>query len=233
MTAFLASVYPWYCRICGEKAEGSGICHSCQGYLPWIGTNHLCSTCSLPLKINQGEDLICGQCQKAPPFYDQLSSVFWYQPPIDDLITELKYFNCWENAQTLVELTKHSFLDNCADSLVVPMPSHPVRVKQRGFNVAYEFIKLFKQVHSFECDKDLVLRVINTSPQMGKNKIQRKKNVHKVFRTKKPLVKKHITILDDVVTTGATVNELSRCLKKAGAEKVTVWTIARTREHRK
>ena len=225
----LGSIYPWHCRICGEQTQNQGFCDACQRYLPWIGGNDHCRICSLPLKLNRGKDLICGQCQKIPPYYYQLNSAFWYEAPIDDLITELKYFKCWENAQTLVELTKQNFLDSCADTLVVPTPSHPIRVKQRGFNVAYELIKLFKQGHSFESDNTLVNRVINTEPQMGKNKTERKKNVHKVFCANKTLSNKHITIVDDVVTTGATVNELSRCLKNAGAEKISVWTIARTR----
>jgi len=228
-------IYPWYCCVCGAQTCHKGVCDQCESYLPWSEQVTQCDVCALPLVTEVSQSLICGQCLKYPPFYDCLRAVFWYRPPIDDLITEYKYSNRWQHARTLIELSQDSFARYCvnSNSLIVPVPSHPMRVKQRGFNAVYELIKLFKQKHTFEYDDKLVTRIKNTDTQTGKSKSQRRQNVRYAFAVNKVIQINHITLLDEVVTTGATVNELSRCLKKAGVKKVSVWAIARTRDNRK
>ena len=223
-------VYPWRCIICAGTAKGKSICDQCTSYLPWCSSCSSCTVCALPLENNKNASLICGHCQKQPPFYDQIEAVFWYEQPIDHLITEYKYFNRWENARTLVELSDVSFVENCLNSVIVPVPSHPARVKQRGFNAVHELIKLFKKRHFFEYDDKLVSRIKNTKSQTGKSKSERRKNVKNAFQINKAMSIEHVTIFDEVVTTDATVNELSRNLKKAGVPKVSVWAIARTRD---
>lgn len=228
-------IYPWHCYICGAHTCHKGVCHQCETYLPWIERLSQCSVCALPLVAGASQGLICGQCLKDPPFYDRLRAVFWYQSPIDNLITEYKYFNHWQHARTLIELTHDSFARYCVSTncLIVPVPSHPTRIKQRGFNAVYELIKLFRKKHSIDYDDKLVTRIKNTDTQTGKSKLQRRQNVHHAFAVNKGIQTDHIMLVDEVVTTGATVNELSRCLKKAGVSKVSVWAIARTKGNRK
>ncbi len=212
-------------RTWGDK---SGICAACESYLPWC-QGSLCSVCGLPIAGQVDANLICGACQKLPPSFDHLSAVFWYQPPIDKLITDYKYFSRWENMHTLVELIKSSFVTNTQDGLIIPVPSHPARVRQRGFNAVYELIKHLKSQVKFDCDLQSVCRCHDTETQTGKLKGQRRKNVKGAFNITKPILSDHVIVFDEVVTTGATVNELSRCLKKSGVKQVSVWAIARTK----
>ena len=230
LTAYLLNlVYPWRCQICAANTLDKSVCSQCEDYLPWCDGCSKCALCALPLVGNESKQHICGMCQKHTPSYDQLNSVFWYQEPIDQLITDYKYFNCWDCARTLTELCKSSFDQHCTSSVIIPMPSHPMRVRQRGFNAVYELMKFFTQNQTINIDHQAVERIKNTESQTGKSKAKRRKNVTHAFQVIKPLKGQHYTIVDEVVTTGATVNELSKCLKRAGASKVSVWAIARTR----
>ena len=221
-------IYPWLCSVCGGRGDKSGICVACKSHLPWC-QGILCSVCGLPLSGHRDANLVCGECQKSPPDFDHLNAVLWYQSPIDKLITDYKYFSHWENAHTLVELVKSSFVANAQSGLIIPVPSHPVRIRQRGFNAVYELIKQLKSQVKFDYDLQSVCRRHNTEIQTGKLKGQRRKNVKGAFKIIKPILSEHVILFDEVVTTGATVNELSRCLKKSGVKQVSVWAIARTK----
>jgi len=229
---WLNSIYPWHCSICGGSTSNKSICQLCIRLLPLWNKEPSCEVCGLQIENDTDHTLICGQCQKQPPYYDCLSAVYWYEPPINDIITQYKYLNYWENAQTLIELCKNSFIASHKDSLIIPVPSHPSRVRQRGFNAVYELVQLFKRQHNFYYDDKLVSRCKNTETQTGKTKAQRKRNLRNAFTVNHLIEHDYITIIDEVVTTGATVNELSRCLKNAGVKKVSVWALARTRNKR-
>ena len=223
------SIYPWRCQICGSATKNKGICNECEPLLPWCEVFARCEICALPLAKSTNEVLICGSCQRQPPFYDDLTAVFWYEPPVDELITRYKYSNQWQNIQTLTELTKASFIHCNVNKLVIPVPSHVSRIRQRGFNVVYELIKQYKRHVAFEHNNSLVIREKKTDSQTGKSKSQRRQNVRKAFSVVQPKKFDHVVIFDEVVTTGATINELSRCLKNSGVDKVSVWALARTR----
>ncbi|MFK7795224.1 MAG: ComF family protein [Gammaproteobacteria bacterium] len=223
-------IYPWVCCVCGSHNKGhSGICNSCISHLPWCLNENLCVVCALPISVARNTNKICGECQKSPPNYDQIHANFWYQSPIDKLISRYKYLNQWENAHTLIELSVNAFTEISKSGLVIPMPSHPARVRERGFNAVFELLKLFNKRIKFDYALDRVFRSKYTETQTGKLKSQRRKNVKGAFTVVKPFNRDHVIIFDEVVTTGATVNELSRCLKKAGVKRVTVWAIARTK----
>ncbi len=223
-------IYPWVCCVCGGQNKcQSGVCHYCMSHLPWCLRESLCVICGLPISATTSVTKICGQCQRSPPYYDHICANFWYQSPIDKLISGYKYLNRWENAQTLIELSTNAFSEMSKTGLVIPMPSHPARVRQRGFNAVFELIKLFHKHVKFDYEFNSVLRTKYTETQTGKLKSQRRRNVRGAFTVVKPLNNEHVIIFDEVVTTAATVNELSRCLKKSGVKRVTVWAIARTK----
>ena len=223
-------IYPWVCCVCGgQNKHQSGVCNACISHLPWCFRESLCVVCGLPISGLMSVSKICGVCQKSPPYYDRIQANFWYQSPIDKLISVYKYLNQWENAHTLIELSTSAFTEVSKNSLVIPMPSHPARVRQRGFNAVFELIKLLNKQMMFDYEFNGVLRTKYTQTQTGKLKNQRRKNVKEAFTVVKPLNNDHVIIFDDVVTTAATVNELSRCLKKSGVKQVTVWAIARTK----
>ncbi|MFK8027267.1 MAG: ComF family protein [Gammaproteobacteria bacterium] len=224
------TIYPWVCCMCGgQKQTHIGVCHACIMHLPWCFNEPLCSICGLPLAGSKSARTICGICQHSPPYYDHIHANFWYQAPIDRLISDYKYQNQWQNAQTLIDLSAVSLANILKAGLVIPMPSHPMRIRQRGFNAVYELIKLLSKKVTFNYELNAVIRSKNTDTQTGKLKPQRRKNVKGAFNIIKPLEYEHVIIFDEVVTTAATVNELSYCLKQAGIKRVTVCAIARTK----
>ncbi len=228
----LQLVFPRHCLLCGSSAGTDGVCAQCTPCLPWCKNDDCCRVCGVPVTSNPRHQRVCGQCQIRIPYYDKLSAAFWYEPPINHFVTQYKYFKRWEYAQTLVALTQGPVANSDNYSAVVPVPSHPSRVRQRGFNAVYELARLFKRQYNIDFDTKLVRRVKNTQPQTGKSKSQRRHNLRNAFEVIRPIKLDHVWIFDEVVTTGATVNEISRCLKRAGVEKVSVWTLARTRDIR-
>ena len=223
-------LFPWPCRLCGSsRTRHLGICPCCRACLPW--RTHGCAICGLPVAMQEDHQwLLCGQCQKARPHFDSLQAPFWYQAPISQLITDYKYAHCWHNAQTLAELTADFLHTQSLQGLIVPAPSHPRRIRERGFNAVNELVKLVSKRTPIHYDFNLVCRHKHTQTQTGKNKYQRSSNVKHAFRVCKPVMHEHVIIFDEVVTTGATVNELSACLKKAGVKKITVLAVARTKQ---
>ncbi|MEM8843645.1 MAG: ComF family protein, partial [Pseudomonadota bacterium] len=231
LTSFLKIIsgilFPWTCKVCGEtKNVEQGFCDDCYFFLPWC--KNVCSQCGLPLEGASKQNLICGHCLKKPPYFDSLHAALWYEGLIQQLITEFKYHQRWENIQCLV----HLFVKSCPDAthnfLLIPMPSHPQRIRERGFNVVYEFTRQICKHLNIEYDLNVLARVKYTETQTGKTKIQRRQNIKNAFILKKQIINKDIILFDEVVTTGATINEASRILKKAGAKTIRIWCIART-----
>ena len=227
-TKWLDKIFPWYCVICAATTHGnSGVCEECRPLLPYCISS--CATCGAIIHNPREEQLSCGKCQQIPPHFDSLISGFWYQFPINNLIVDYKYNKGWQNIQTLIDLTYLSFEQSCQDALIIPVPSHPSRIRSRGFNVVNEFVKFMRRYVKFEYDDKLILRKLNTPPQAGLPNANRRKNLKNAFEVTQQIQNKKLIIIDDVFTTGTTVNEISRCLKKAGVKKICVWTIAKTK----
>ena len=218
-------IYPCYCYTCGlVDHQNRGICEQCLPTLPYCGV--VCEICGLPL-MTKHENLICGQCQITPPKYNRLIAPFWYQPPLSELIVQLKYHQRWHHADILIELFCTRKLNTAA--IVLPMPSHSMRIRERGFNPVFELLSLLAGKLNLSCDYNFLKRIKNTSLQADKTHKERKHNIKNAFTANKLARYKKVILFDDVVTTGATVNEASKCLRKNGVEDIEVWTLARTK----
>ncbi len=111
--------------------------------------------------------------------------------------------------------------------LIIPVPLHPARYRSRGFNQAIEIAWPISKALDIPIDNHTIKRIVNTGTQTKLHARERRKNLRGAFQLKKPLTAKHIAIIDDVITTGSTVTELAVVLKKAGAERIEVWSFAR------
>lgn len=220
-------IYPYYCHTCGLiDSHHRGICEQCLSVLPYCGV--VCEICGLPLTA-KNEKLICGQCQIRPPNYNRLIAPFWYQPPLSQLIVQFKYHQSWHNADILIQLFCMSKIKIDTGTIVVPIPSHSLRIRERGCNPVFELLRILARELNVTCDVSFLKRSKNTHPQADKTDIERKRNVSNAFTVSKSADYKKVILFDDVVTTGATVNEASKCLRKNGVEEVEVWTLARTK----
>jgi len=206
------------------------LCSDCESELP-KNTSH-CVICAVPFSALQMTEnsLVCGKCQKAPPHYTTSLIPHIYASPLKQLISQLKFQGNLTVAPLLAENFIHSIKHrkNNLPECIIPVPLHPQRLRERGFNQALELARIIARQLDIPLDYSLCQRNKSTPFQSGLSAKQRKLNLKNAFVVTKPQSYKHVAIFDDVVTTGTTVNELAKQLKKSGVETIEVWAIART-----
>lgn len=220
-------LYPPVCRLC--KAAGTDkldICEDCSEDLPRI--RHCCFNCAMPIDSATVE--LCGACQRTPPSYDYTHAVFLYEFPINNLVSQFKFQGVISHARLLGGLMAKSLTASMPDppESIIPVPLHTRRISQRGFNQSLELARYLSRHFGLALDVEAVVRTKHTPPQTGLPEKDRRRNVRGAFEVRKELQGQHVAIVDDVVTTGSTVSELARTLKRAGAKRVDVWALART-----
>ncbi|VAX01626.1 Competence protein F homolog, phosphoribosyltransferase domain; protein YhgH required for utilization of DNA as sole source of carbon and energy [hydrothermal vent metagenome] len=216
-----------YCYLCDTANDNAefDICSVCLSELPY--KNQSCSRCALPLVSTHSP--VCGQCLRDPPSYDAILSPFEYQFPLDTFITELKFRNKLYRAHTLGKLFSH-YLQSKSTALpecIIPVPLHPKRLQQRGFNQSIEIARVIAKQLKVPVDKNYCIRNKNTQAQSDLNADQRHQNVKNAFQIKQPRKYQHVAIFDDVVTTGHTVEALATLLRQQNISVIQVWSIAR------
>jgi ComF family protein len=219
-------LFPPRCRLCGTGTDSMHrLCTRCLADSPWI--RNACAQCGTPLPV-QADDSHCGHCQKQPPAFDTTTALFHYQPPVDYLIKQLKFANELAIVPLLSALMAARLATRAAPlpSLLVPVPLHRLRLRQRGFNQATELSRHVGRNLGIRTDHRLCKRNRDTQPQSLLSPNARRLNMRNAFSMQDRQIAGHIAIIDDVMTTGQTSNELARVLKQAGAELVEVWVIA-------
>ncbi|MES2499368.1 MAG: ComF family protein [Pseudomonadota bacterium] len=222
-----------HCFLCvANQTEKYGVCQDCLKDLTWSPASS-CPQCAL-----NSNSQICGNCISSQPDFDVTHAVFLYAYPVDTIIQRYKYGGVLSLSGTFGQLMSEKIrtANNCdAIDLIVPMPMHPTRLKERGFNQALEIAKeldlSLNKNNISKLDYKSVIRHTLTPPQASLPLKDRVKNIKGAFKVNKDLTGKRIAIVDDVMTTGASLNELAKTLKQAGATHVECWVIARTFPH--
>ena len=215
---------PGVCLLCGgANAETGLLCPPCEADLPLV--TNACPQCARPLPTAQR----CGRCLDRPPPYTQTHCVFDYGYPLDKLITALKYGGKPELAAQLGR-TMAKYLDTHLDApipqCIIPVPLHRRRLIWRGFNQSLELARPIARTLALPIYLGCK-RVRDTPPQVGLPAKQRRKNIRAAFKAPKRQPYTHVAIVDDVVTTGSTVTELAKTLKRVGVKRVDVWVCSR------
>ena len=202
------------------------LCQPCYNGLLILG-NH-CFCCAREFASDRVNLQLCGECQKNHPAFDRTYAPFLHQGAIRYLINHCKFNGAYKNSRLLGQLLS-DYLAKTAElpELIIPVPLHPKRYRQRGFNQTLEIGKIIAQNLSIPLDNHCCLHVKNTPHQISLSGKQRHKNIKNAFRMVTTPKAKHIAILDDVLTTGATANELARVIKASGINRVDVWVCAR------
>ena len=233
-------VYNWLsfnqvnrCLLCLGNAAGIAecICTPCLNDLPWLGS--ACRQCALPLPE---ENMLCGQCQQNPPAFSQVIAPFRYGFPLDSLIPAFKYQHKLTYGRLMARLMLQAIVHHYEErnqalpDRVIPLPLHRARQAQRGYNQALGLARPIARQLAVPLDRRNLIRQRATTAQQGLDAQQRRVNLQGAFICRDPaaLEGRHIALVDDVVTTGTTVNEASRTLMAAGAASVSIWCIART-----
>ena len=215
------------CLLCtSPQANMLGLCQACLDDLPFQSST-CCPQCGL---ASNGH--VCGACLASPPSFDVTKAVFIYQFPVDAMMARYKYGEMLHLSLFWGQLLAQKVHPQAID-LIIPMPMHPTRLKERGFNQAHEIAKVLCRVlGNHKLNYKSVIRQTLTPPQASLPLKERVKNIKGAFKVMGDLSGKKIAIIDDVMTSGASLNELAQTLKKAGASHVECWVIARTLPHR-
>ncbi len=217
-------VYPRACLSCDRPAAaGRDWCGACRGALRPLP--RACLRCSRPL----ARGAVCGACQQSPPAFATVNAPYGYAPPLDRLVRQLKYARRLDLARPLAALMAEH-LQRAAvprPKVLVPVPLHPSRLRARGFNQALELCRPLSRRLAIPCRPAAVVRLRATPAQAGLSLAQRRGNVRGAFAVTEPFVDAHVALVDDVVTSGCTADEISRALRAAGAARVDVWALAR------
>lgn len=202
------------------------ICNGCYIDLPWIKQS--CQQCGIPLPYH--DKLICGQCLQTPRAFDQVIALFNYSQPIDRYISDLKFHSHLPYSRFFGEsLAKHILQNEIVlPECIIPVPLHRERLQQRGFNQALEIAKPLRNILKLPIEQSLIKRTRATLPQSSTPAKERSKNLRDSFTIASKARYQHVAIVDDVVTTTATIQELAKTLRNAGVEKIDVWCCART-----
>lgn len=189
--------------------------------LPWLPQAH-CPVCALPTPGGE----TCGHCLKEPPAFARSEALFSYGFPVDRLIQRLKYQEHLALAPLLGTLLAQH-LQNEMPDIWLPMPLHASRLKERGFNQAVEIARGLSAKTGIPMQAGWAARERDTPPQAGLKRDARRKNMRKAFNCHQKVAGLHVGIVDDVMTTGSTLDALAAALKQAGVREVSCVVVAR------
>lgn len=209
------------CLLCGANSGQALVCEACAADLPALPAAQ-CPTCALPTPSGQ----TCGECLRRPPHFDATVARWRYGFPLDRLVQALKYAHRLAAAEFLARgmLAGNIPTGDC----LLPVPLSAAHLRQRGFNQAMELARSLAQATGLPLLTEAVERTADTAPQASLPWKARRKNIRNAFEGRQDLSGRHVIVIDDVMTTGATLDELARTLKKHGAARVTNWVVART-----
>ncbi|MCS6786758.1 MAG: ComF family protein [Thiobacillaceae bacterium] len=214
---------PQPCVLCGARSLGSALCPGCRSDLPLLPSPR-CPLCARPTPAGE----VCGACLKRPPAFDRCQAALVYAPPADALIRRLKYEGDLTLAGLLAELLLDALTRTDLPAAIVPMPLHPQRLKARGFNQAVEIGRRLARRLGLPLLVDACHRVRDTPAQVGLDVQARRRNLRGAFACDEGLRGLRVALLDDVMTSGASLNELARAARRAGAAHIEAWACART-----
>ena len=238
---FIDLIYPPRCVICQEflwkdRAEKDQkellFCQDCFDGFSEI-TSPLCTVCGRPFVSKVEEDHACEDCLRKTPFFNMVRAPYLYEGGIMEAIHQFKYAGRTHLADSLGPLLASfvkEWMETTPEYLTMPVPLHHKRLREREFNQSLLLARHVASLIGTELDFLSLRRVRYTQPQTGLTSEERKRNVRKAFEITNPNeVKGRIILLvDDVTTTGSTLNECARVLKRAGAKGVFGFVLART-----
>ncbi len=216
---------PSICILCKQFHKSSlAVCTACTDLLPTLES--VCTYCAFPLPDN--DYLICGYCIKKPPHFDSTTIGYRFEEPLRSLVHHFKYQNGLYLGAFLGQLIFNAWQKQPSyPQCLIPVPMHPKKLKSRGFNQTVILTRFLAKRMQLPYDLRSCQKTVNTTPQAELNGKKRSKNIQGAF-TVKPLPYTHVALIDDLLTTGSTVNELAKLLKKSGVQQVDIWCCART-----
>jgi ComF family protein len=225
-------LWPSRCQVCEAPGlDGLDLCLACMAELPW---NHCaCPRCALPLAVAD----TCGDCLRRAavlsrrgqrPALDAVHAGFVYATPLDRLLPRFKFHRDLAAGALLSQLMAEAALAWPRPDALVPLPLHRARLRRRGYDQALELARPLARALDLPLRDDLLQRVRATAPQSELSAPARRRNLHGAFAVKPvAALPAHVALVDDVMTTGATLHAAAQALRRAGVERVDAWVCAR------
>ncbi len=227
-------IYPPFCLLCDSycSAENeAGICSDCLSQVHYIHSP-LCSKCGKPFGHEFDKNHLCGDCQRTKRYFSRARAVGLYNGILRNAVHLFKY-QLNHSLATPLGILMSCLMEEVTGEFhfqaVVPVPLHPKRLRERGFNQSLSLARFVSRFHSIPLDRSNLVRVRWTNTQVGLSEPRRKENVKGAFAVKKECYfqNKHLLLVDDVYTSGSTVDECAKVLLNAGARSVQILTLAR------
>ena len=222
--------FPGHCAACGEPLSADTLlCDQCQSQITPL-PEPCCPVCANPLPRGRS---ICPHCQTWRPAFDQARTIAPHEGPLAQALHNLKYNkSLWVGPKLAGYICLHAPLDWLSRAqIIAPVPLHTLRLMKRGFNQALILNSLLTKKLPAKVVPNLLQRTRNTASQVNLDLALRRQNVARAFALKKRgerlVAGKNVLLLDDVLTTGSTLHECAKILKKAGAARVMVFTFLR------
>lgn len=220
----LSLIAPERCLWCGSEDAEIGSCAGCRAELPW--NQNACPSCAQPLPAIA----ICPRCLARPPAFDSAWCPFLRQDPVKSGIAAWKYRADFRPLRPLAHLMGQQLRVRGAPipELLLPVPLSRRRLFVRGFNQALELARALSRVTRIAVDAHATRMLRVPVDQIGQSAAQRRRNLRGVFRVDRDLRGRHVALVDDVITTGATLDALARAARAAGAARIEAWALARS-----
>jgi len=229
-------VLPPHCLLCGEDGEaGRDLCLACAASL--VRNPVCCPRCALPLGVPAPA---CGECLHRQPPFEAAFAPFLYAHPLDLLMTRLKFGRSLAAGRVLSGLWSEAITQMAPvlPTLFVPVPLHASRLRERGYNQAFELLRPLARSLKIPLAGSLLQRTRATPAQANLDASARRRNLRGAFGLHVPALRGlapaavHVALVDDVMTTGATLRECARVLRRAGIGRVDAWALARAPRQR-
>lgn len=226
-------LFPPLCLSCNAPvAEHHSLCGGCFGKISFL-TGNCCAQCAIPLHFNMGVGSKCGACLKSPPYFDSTTAICRYETTSSKLVTGIKYSDRLHLIKSIAGMMADKAQPDIATTdLIIPVPLHFIRQWRRMSNQSALLASEIARKTKKPWRSDVIKRTHHTPPQASLTRKRRHTNVAKAFaiedKKHKFIAGRNIMLVDDVMTTGATLNACAKALKDAGAAKVQVLVFART-----
>ncbi|MCW9710855.1 amidophosphoribosyltransferase [Avibacterium sp. 21-586] len=218
------------CILCHQilSIQNAGLCSKCSRT---IERYTYCGCCGMP---TSNYVLHCGCCLNSRPYWDQMVVIGRYTPPLSEIIKNFKFQHQFWLDKTLARLLLLAVIDAKRQhfiripEIVIPVPLHHFRQWKRGYNQSHLIAKHLAKWLNIPCHSQFIQRIKRTPPQLGLNAKARKQNLRQAFKFANQRINyRSIALVDDVITTGSTLNEIAKHFRQLGVENIQVWGLAR------
>lgn len=227
----LQGIWPPRCLLCRQPGlHGCDLCGECRRRLPWNWS--ACGVCAIPLPASEvcegGTRPNCGRCLRRPPPQAACVAAFVYGFPLDRLLPRAKFHGDLAAARLLAGLMAQAVQGADRPHAIVPLPLHPARLRQRGYDQALELARPLSIATGLPLLAGALVRRRDTAPQSRLDAGQRRRNLRGAFAVRSgATLPTHVAVVDDVMTTGATLHAAAIALRRAGVARVDGWVCAR------